>query len=855
VATAGLSDEAAHAQARCEFGDVEAARAALRTEDERQGRRARIGELLAEARQDARFGMRTLRRAPGFTVVAAATLAIGIGASTAIFGAVDGVLLKPLPYPDADRVVVLWQQQRRDAAEQEELAPGTFVDVREQATSFGALAAAEPFSLDLQTPDGPETIPTWLVTEGYFDVLAVRPLMGRALRPDDHLPGGARVVVLAHRVWRERFGADSGIVGRALTLDGAPHTVVGVMPPTFQLPMGAELWAPKVISADERARRGGGYWLALGRLKPGVTPVSAAEELGRIARRLGREHPRTNADVDLLLVPLPEQLLGRARPALLLLLGASGVLLLITCANVANLTLARAMHRGRELAVRSALGAGRGRVVRLLAAEGAVLAALGGTCGVGLAWAGVRAIRAMAPADLPRAEDIGLDARVLAFAVGVTVATACLFTVVPALRGTGGARGGGLAEAIKAGGRSTPTRARHRTRRSLVVVEVALSLVLLVGAGLLVRSFVSLLRVDRGFRTDHVLAVTVQAWQWYPTPPQRAAFARAAVARLGALPGVRAAGVTSSLPLAEGIGQDETGFTVEGRPQPTGAEIPRTHVTVASPGYFDALGITLRRGRGFTDADDGRAAPVVLVTEALARRHFPGEDAVGRRIVVGIGRVAPAVAREIVGVVADVRQTGLAADPGPGVFLPHGQAPTGALTFTLRTVGDPALLTAAAKRELWALNGAMPIAGATTLDQLLSSAVRERRFHLALLGGFAAVALLLAAVGLYGVLSHGIRERRHEFGVRVALGARRADLTALVLREGALLVGVGAAIGCGLALAGTGLLRAMLFRVSPFDPLTFGAVTALVVLVAAGASLVPARRAAGADALPALRDS
>jgi predicted permease len=735
AATAGLPHEAALAQARREFGDVDAARHALRTEGERRGRRARLGELLAEARQDARFGVRTLRRAPGFTAVAAATLAVGIGASTAIFGAVDGVLLKPLPYPDADRVVVLWQQQRREGAEREELAPGTFVDVREQATSFGALAAAEPFGLDLQTPDGPETIPTWLVTEGYFDVLGVRPLLGRAFRADDHVAGGARVVVLAHRVWRERFGADAGIVGRALTLDGAPHTVVGVMPPTLRLPVGAELWAPKVISAEERARRGGGHWLAVGRLRPGVTPARAGEELGRIARRLGREHPRTNADVDLLLVPLPEQLLGPSRPALLLLLGASGVLLLITCANVANLTLARALQRGRELAVRSALGAGRGRVVRLLAAEGAVLAALGGTCGVALAWAGVRAIRALAPADLPRVEEIGLDARVLAFAVGVTVATACLFTVVPALRGTGG---GGLAQAIKAGGRSTtPSRARHRTRRALVVAEVALSLVLLVGAGLLVRSFVSLLRVDRGFRTDHVLAVTVQAWQWYPAPAQRAAFARVAVARLAALPGVRAAGVTSSLPLAEGIGQDETVFTVEGRPQPAAAETPRTHATVASPGYFDALGLTLRRGRGFTDADDGRAAPVVLVTEALARRHFPGEDPVGRRIVVGLGRVAPPAAREIVGIVADLRQTGLAADPGPGVFLPHGQAPTGALTFTLRTSGDPALLTEAAKRELWALNGAMPVASATTLDQLLSGAVRERRFHLALLGSFA----------------------------------------------------------------------------------------------------------------------
>jgi putative ABC transport system permease protein len=438
---------------------------------------------------------------------------------------------------------------------------------------------------------------------------------------------------------------------------------------------------------------------------------------------------------------------------------------------------------------------------------------------------------------------------VLVFAVAVSIVTAAIFGVGPAILATRR----DVHERVKDGGRTaTSGRRRHHLRNAMVVAEVALSLVLLVGAGLLVRSFVSLLRVDRGFRGDGVLAVTVQAWDFYKTGPQRIGFVREALGRIGAIAGVEAVGVTSSLPLAETIGLTIVPYTVGGNAPLSDAETPKAHVTVATPGYFDALRIGVRRGRGFSIADDERSAPVALVNEAFVRRWFPDRDPIGERVTLGF--MGAPVAREIVGVVADVRQTGLAADPAASVFLPHAQAPTGALTFTVQTRGDPAQLIDPVKRQFQAMNGAMPVASATTLDALLASAVRERRFHLSLLGAFAWVALLLAGVGIYGVLSSAVGERHQEFGVRLALGAKGPDILALVAREGALLVAGGIGLGLGLAAVGVGVLREMLFRVSPRDPLTFAAVIGIVVVAAVVAVVVPARRAAALDPLDALRD-
>jgi predicted permease len=798
--------------------------------------------------QDIRFGARSLSRTPAFTVVAGLTLAVGIGASTAIFGVVDGILLRPLPYSDAARAITLWQVG--PSQEREALAPANFVDVRERARSFSALAAAEPYTLTYQTPDGPESVRTWLVTEGFFDLLRAPPQLGRTFRPEEFSPGRSSVAIVSDGTWRRRFGADPGIVGRAVTLDGEPYQIVGVMPPAFEFPGGRELWVPKSITPAERTRRSSGYWLVVGRLAAGATLAGAQAEVAGIARSISAEQGKPDRSLGLTLVPLREQLLGTKRPALLLLLGAAGLLLLIACANVANLVLARTLARGRELGVRAALGAGRGRIVRLLAAEAAVLALVGGTLGVALAWSAVRAVRALSPADLPRANEIGLDGRVLGFALVVSILSAITCALIPALGATRC-----LAPRLTGGGRSvTLGVSGRRTRGGLIVVEIALSLVLLVGAGLLVRSFLALARAERGFRTEHVLAVTVQAWQWYPTSAARVAFVRQAVDRIAALPRVLAAGATSSLPLAEGIGQDEATYRVPDEVLRRADEALTAHVTVATPGYFDAIGLALRRGRAFMGHDDARGTPVVLVNEALVRRHFSGRDPIGQQIIVGLGRVSSEGAREIVGVVGDVRQSGLAADPKPAIFLPHAQAPTGALTFTVHTAEDPTRLLAPVKAELRAMNPAMPISTATTLEAVVADALRERRFHLALLGAFAAVALLLAGVGVYGVLGHAVRERRREFGVRLAVGATAADVLALVLLQGTRLAIIGAVVGLLLAVAGSRLLGAMLYGVAPLDPLTFGAVTLIVLGVVGLATFVPGRRAAALDPLVALRE-
>ena len=844
----GIPPDTAASMARREFGDIEAARRSLGAADLRYERRVQLGERLSGFARDIRFGIRTLGRSPGFTTIAVVTLAIGVGASTAIFSTVNGVLLRPLPFTDPDRVVMLWQRER-GTAERADVAPGTFLDVRTRATSFDALAAVEPWGLDLLTRDGPESVRTWLVTERFFDILGTPPRLGRTFAAGDHVTGRHRVVVLSDALWRTRFAADSHIVGQTVVFDGAPHVVIGVMPSTFRFPPGRDLWAPKVIQPYEPGSRGNGYWMVVGRLASGATVSSAQSEASSIAAQLAREFPRTNATVDLAVVPLPEQLLGPSRPALLLLLGAAGLLLMIACANVANLMLSRVTARAQELGVRAALGAGRGRIIRLLAAEGAVLSVLGGGLGVVIASIGIAAIRALSPAGLPRADEIALDTVALAFAIGVSILTAALFGVAPAVLATRRA----LHDRVKDGGRTATTgRRRHGMRSGMVVAEVALSLMLLVGAGLLVRSFISLLRVDRGFQGDGVVALTVQAWDFYQGDAERIAFVRAATARLAAMPGVEAAGITSSLPLAEGIGLDEVAYTVVGQTPPTASDAPTTHVTVATPGYFVALRIAVRRGRGFSDADDEHSAPVVLISEAFARRWFSDHDPIGQQISLGfMGRP---VARRVIGVVADLRQTGLTADPGPAVFLPHAQAPTGALTFTLRASGDPGRLIERVKRELRSMNGSMPVASATTVDALLADAVRERRFHLSLLAAFAVVALLLAGVGLYGVLSSAVGERHQEFAVRLALGATAPDIRSLVLREGALLVSTGVIIGTALAAAAAGMLDAMLFRVSPRDPVTFTGVIVTVAAAAIVAVLVPARRAAALDPLEALHE-
>ena len=843
----GLTPEAAREQAGREFGDVNYTRQYCRAEDEQRQREVSRTEWVRGALQDARYAWRQLRNNPGFSVVAVLTLALGIGATTAIFGAVDGVLLKPLPYGDVDRVITLIEVDEKIQQDERGISPGNFLDWEQRATSFEALAAVEPYSMDLVGPDGPENLRTWLVTPHFFRIMGTPPLLGRTLEPDDFIPGNHHVLVISEPLWRTRFGSDPAILRKTFVLDGAPHSIVGIMPPEFRFPAGREVWAPKIFEEREKRNRVAAYFDGVARLKPGVTTDQARAEMGAIARQLKEEYPRTNANTGIRLIPFTERMTAGVRPALLVLLGAVLFVLIIACANVANLLLARAVKREREFAIRAALGAGRGRVLRQLGVESVLLGLLGGGAGVLLAYWGVSAIKAMAPPNLPRVDDIAVDARLLGFALAISLGTALLYGLVPALRATTPQ----LHDALKAAGRSAAGRARNTLRSMLVVAQIAVAIVLIVGAGLLVRSFVSLLQVDRGFRTDNVLAVSVQAWGHYTTPAQRANFVEQTVDRIAALRDVRAAGVTTSLPLHETIGGEVARFVRDDRPPAGPGEAPTVHAAVVSPGYFEAIGIPLRRGRLFARTDRSEAPPVAIVSEALAERHFAGEDPVGKRITVGAQERG--VSLEIVGLVGNVKQTGLDGEAAQTLYFPFSQSPSGAIIFTVRTGGDPAASLRAIKEEIWALNRSLPIAAATTVEGLLDDSLRERRFHLSLLGAFAATALLLAGVGIYGVMSHATSERTREIGVRMALGARAGDVLAMIMRQGGRLALVGLAIGLLGAAILTRLLRGMLFGVGPIDPLTFALGSLLVLVLAAAATYVPAQRAMRIEPTEALR--
>ena len=837
---AGMPEAEAREKALREFGGV--ARYRDETRDT-HGIRA-----IEDFMQDVRIGVRGLLRQRTFASVAILTLAIGIGGTTAVFGAVYGSLLAPLPYRDAGRVMTLWQSDTKAGTTRNEVSVPNFLDWRERSRSFGHMALAEPYSLDYIGPDGPEVFDNALVTEGFFEALGAKPLLGRTFIPEEFVPGKGNVVVLSETLWRNRFGADSSIINRTLILDGAPMVVVGIMPREVDVPWGMPVWAPKTFRPDELQARTSAYYSVVARLRDGVSVEAAQQDLSSVAAELARAYPATNATTGASVVPVADALLGSARGGLYILLGAMGFVLLIACVNVASLQLAQAVRRRRELATRATLGAGSGRLARQLFAECLVLALIGGTLGLVVAYGGLAGIRAIAPADLPRVEDLQLQPIVLAFAFGVTVLTSLAFGLAPVLE----ARRLHLSEAIASGGRTVSgTRARRRVQGALIVAEVALALVLMVGAGLLVRSLRSLVTIDRGFEPANVLVTTVQAWSHYRTPAERIGFVREAVDRLGALPGVEAVGMSSSLPLSDPIGAEMAALSIEGHP-PVDGKPPVAHMEAVTPGYFDALRIPLRAGRMLTTADRDSTAPVVLVNEAFVRRFWPNENPIGKRIGSGFQRVQ--AVREVVGVVADVRHEGLDQSAEPSVFAPHSQAPTGAINLTLRTAGDPGALEKPVRAVLASMKGSMPVSAVTTLDDLFDTSLRDRRFQLALLGAFSVVALVLSAIGIYGVLSHATGERTQEIGVRVAIGATSGQVLMMVVRQGAVLAAAGIAIGLVGAFALTRLLRGMLFEVTPFDPATF--VTALLVLFAAAivACWVPARRAASVDPVRALRD-
>jgi putative ABC transport system permease protein len=795
--------------------------------------------------KDIRFGIRSLLKRPGFTAIVVITLALGIGANSAVFSVINAVLLRPLPYRDADRVVTLWQNHLKAGIPRNDVSPANFIDWSAQSKSFASMAGIEPFGFALLGEGEPERFPVWLVTSGFFEVAGTNAFLGRTLSVDDYQPGKDRVVVIGHSLWQRRFGGDKNLVGRKLTFNGQPFLVVGIMPPQFQLPADREIWAPRVLGESHRQLRGATYWNVIARLKPGVTLAQAQEEMNGIAARLAHEYPETNGGMGATVVPLYEHMTGKVQPALWTLAGAVGFVLLIACANVANLLLVGGAERQREFAIRRALGAGRSRLLRQTLTESMLLALAGGTGGVLLASWGTKLIPALSAAKIPRLEYVFVDARVLLFTFGVSVGTAIIFGVVPAVQFWRH----DLQSTLKEGGRGTGVGpARHRLRSSLVVAEVAVALVLLTGAGLLVRSFVTLLRVDPGFAKENVLALQVFLSRTYQKPEQLTGFFDQALEKIQSVPGVQSAAVVSSPPFIN-LEQDAP-FTVVGQPAPPKGSESTAFYSEVSADYLATLSVPLRSGRFFNKFDKSDSVPVVVLNEAMARRYFPNEDPVGKKLEVMFG---PTVTREIVGVIGNVLHSGLDADPRPEMFVPYQQSPTAQMTIMVKTTPPPAAMLATIKTAVRQVNPNQTFAKTATLEELVADSLKQRRFNLFLLGLFAVLALVLASIGIYGSISYSAKQRTNEIGVRVALGAQSGDVLRLIIGQGLTLALAGVGIGLLASFALTRLIKGLLFGVSATDPLTFFAISVLLTLTSILASWIPAWRATKVDPLVALR--
>jgi predicted permease len=805
--------------------------------------------------QDLRYALRKLSRTPGFTFIASLTLALAIGANTAIFSVVDGVLLRPLPFPEPERLV------RIASVKDGKNYPSStldFIDLRDQSRSFAYAAAMAPSTVNLTAAAAePQRLELVRASASFFSLLGVQPALGRGFAAGEDALDASRVVVLSDRLWRSRFGADPRIIGRSLTLDGSPHTVIGVARRGFTYPTNPDLWAPLAFTPNdlEPDNRGAHWLLVIGRLAPGATMTGGTQEVAAIARRLEAQYPEMNTGFSATLIPLREEMVGKVRPALLVLLGAVGFVLLIACANVANLLLVRAASREGEIAIRTALGAGRMRIVRQLVTESVLLAVLGASLGVLLAAWGVDLLVALGPQGLPRLDEVRIDGGVLLFTTLVAVVTGVAFGLIPALH----AARPGIGQTLREGSRGTSSRgASERVRRLLVVTEMALAVVLLTGAGLLIRSFVRLLAVDPGFRPEHVVTFNLTLPEPKYTSGQRV---RTTVAdlreRITSLPGAQSSAIGFGLPMS-GM-QFRTSVDVAGRPPlPPGKRNP-IDVRIASPGYFATLGIPLVRGRDFASTDRATSAQVAIINADAARRYFPAEDPIGKRIELGWSRDTAgsggptAMGGEIIGIVGDVKQFGLSADAAPMTYLPFEQAAINDISVVVRSAADPALLASAARRIVRELDPDLPIFGFTTLQDVIAESVSQPRFYTLLLGLFAALALVLAAVGIYGVISYLVSQRTRELGIRLALGATASQVLRLVLGQGLTLAVAGVIVGVGASFWLTRLIAGLLYGVGAADPFTFAGVVIVLLLVAGLACYLPARRAARVDPLTAIR--
>lgn len=800
--------------------------------------------------QDIRYALRRLAQSPAFTALAVLVLALGIGGTATAFGVVNAVLLRPLGFPDPGSLVRLYTAWHGGKST---VSPPDFTDWRARNRSFTELAASNSGSFALTGDGAAEQIPGAQVTGGFFAVMGVLPSLGHVMTPADDRPDGGLVAVLGYDLWRRRFGADSGIVGRTVRLDGASYTVLGVMPAGFTYPDGSELWLPLRFTPQEIATQRGAHYLdVVGRLKRGVPLEAADRDLHGIAAILTAEYPRTNGNTSTTVISLREALVGDVRTPLLVLLAAVGVVLLIACTNVAGLLLVRGIAREREIAIRTALGAGRARLVRALFTESTALAALGGLAGTLLALWGTALVTRVSWVDIPLLGETRLDGWVLGFIAFVTLVTVLLFGLLPAWQT---ATLGGLASRLQAEGRGT-TGARLRTRNALVVAQTALAVLLLVGAGLLVKSFIRLQRVDPGFDPARVLTFGVSLPDAsYATPQQSALFYQQLSERLEGLPGVRSAGAVFGLPLT-GFGYSISVYALDGRVlSQEEQDVLSVQIRIVTPDYFAAMGIPIRRGRGILPNDRSGAPPVIIVNESAARRVWPGEDPLGHRLLIGsrLGFGGERAGGEVVGVIGDLKERSLSESARPTIFLSHAQFPMGFMGVAIRTTGDPLTLAEPARAALAATDPNVPLFRLRSMEQLRAESVAQPRLYALLLAVFSLAAITLAGVGLYGVLAQTVAQRGRELGVRIALGATARDVVGMVVSQAARLAAAGVVLGLAGGFVAARLLATLLFSVKPSDPGTFAAVGSGLFLVALLASVIPARRATRVDPMEALR--
>lgn len=851
-ARSGMSRDVALQQARLELGGVEQLKENVRD--------VRLGVYMDNLLQDLRYGVRVLRRNPGFAATAILTLALGIGATTAIFSVVDSVVLKPLPFPTAERLARIRSVIAATGNGSGIASYPDFVDWRARNHVFDGMAVFRTNEFTLIGAREALHLQGAVVSAELFSLLGVSPALGRSFFPEEDNPaaaGGADPVILSAGLWQREFGSDASVLGRAIQLGGQPFTVVGVMPQSFQFPVQGEpveLWT--TIAADARgganamtAQRGAHYLDVVGLLKPGIKLPQAQAEMATIASALNREHPE-NKPRTVKIVPEIQGVVGPLRTPMLVLLGAAGCVLLIVCANVANLLLARANRRHMEMAVRAALGASRRRAICQLLTESIALGLLGGGLGLALAVASLRLLVRFIPAEVPRLDAIGLDARLLSFAILISLLAGILFGLAPALRVSKIS----LTESLKKSGRGAGVGGKEhsRLRNALVVSEVALAIVLLLGAGLLIQSFLRLIQVDPGFDPHHVLTFQLDS----PAGKQDSrapSFFREVVGRISALPGAASASVVAYLPLTgDNI---SSSIEIEGQPTPMGSR-PSADFNAVEPNYFRTVGITLAAGRDFTEHDDSKSTPVVIVNRTLVRNFFPNQDPIGKHIRPGIGNgygPGEPPMREIVGVIGDVKQSGLGVDAAPEVYAPLAQSPFDAMFVVLRTTNDPRSIVEPARRQVASVDKNAPIYHVETLNQYLAESLAAPQFITLLLSGFSGLALLLACLGIYGVISYIVVQRTHEIGIRMALGAKKGDVLRMIIGEGLKPALAGVAIGIFGALRLTRLLSSLLYGVKPTDPLTFAAVSLVLTGVALLACYIPARRAAKADPMLSLR--